>query len=99
MHDLMILDPALPGVVTAAEMERVATREANRLETLRSMVPGARFHVVTGRARCHRRLPLDLGRCGQESLDHCGRMAAIGHRHKLAGVDPLPTASGGAAFL
>jgi site-specific recombinase XerD len=103
----MVLDPAVPGAISHAEMERVANYLENEKAASTREAYEADWNHFTAwcAARGFESLPASPGAiavylshladAGKKASTIARRMAAIGHRHKLAGVDPLPTASEG----
>jgi site-specific recombinase XerD len=108
LHDLIVLDPAaMPGTITHAEIERVGAYLQNEKAQSTQECYEADFKHFSAwcSARSFEALPAlpgtiavylsTLADAGKKASTIARRMAAIGHRHKLAGVDPLPTASEG----
>jgi integrase len=107
MHDLIRLDPAMPGAVTHAEMERVADY------LLAEKAPATREAYASDwrdfSAWCESRglatLPAlpgviatylsHLADIGRKASTISRRCAAIADRHRQAGIDPPPTVSAG----
>jgi integrase len=107
MHDLMVLDPALPGTLSHAEMaSTMAYAEAEKAEATRAAYDSDwKLFAAWAALRGATALPAHPGVVAAY-LSHCAdsglkastigrRCAAIADRHRLAGIDPLPTAAEG----
>jgi site-specific recombinase XerD len=100
MHDLMALDPAVPGALTRAEIDATLTYvEAEKASSTRQAYAADwRDFAIWCHARAATPLPAHPGIVaaylsaladrGRKSSTIGRRAAAIGQRHKLAGHEP-----------
>jgi site-specific recombinase XerD len=107
MHDLIVLDPALPGALTRAEIDAtMAYAEAEKAASTReAYAADFRDFSIWCLARGATPLPAHAGIVaaylswladrGRKSSTIGRRAAAIAYHHRMAGIDPLPTASEG----
>jgi integrase len=107
MHDLVPLEQIPPGALTTAEIDQtMAYAEAEKSPATRAAYASDwQQSAIWCLARGATALPAHQGIVAAylSGLAHSGRKsstigrkaAAIGYRHKLAGIDPLPTASEG----
>jgi integrase len=108
MHDLTVLDPALAaGSLTASEIDAtMAYAEAEKAASTREAYAADwKDFAIWCHARAATPLPArpgivaaylaHLATTGRKASTIGRRAASIAHHHKLAGIDPLPTASEG----
>jgi site-specific recombinase XerD len=111
LHDLTLIDPALPGALTIAEIDAtMAYAEAEKAEsTRRAYASDWRDFAAWCATRGANPLPAhvgiaaaylsDLADRGRKSSTIGRRAAAIAHRHKLAGHEPPTSAEAVRAVL
>jgi integrase len=107
MHDLIVLDPAVPGVLTRAEIDAtMAYAEAEKAPATREAYAADwKDFAIWCFARGATPLPAHpgivaaylsaLAHSGRKSSTIGRRAASIAYQHKMAGIDPLPTSSEG----
>jgi site-specific recombinase XerD len=111
MHDVIVLDPALPGVLTVSEIDAtMAYAEAEKSAATRAAYASDWRDFATWCAvRGATALPAHVGivaaylswlaESGRKASTIGRRAAAIGHRHKLAGHEPPTSQEGVRAVL
>jgi site-specific recombinase XerD len=111
MHDLTLIDPALPGALTTAEIDATMTyAEAEKAPATRAAYASDwRDFAAWCAARGASPLPAHVGivaaylswlaESGRKASTIGRRAAAIAHRHKLAGLEPPTSAEAVRAVL